>query len=92
VTGRCLAVNITAMEPSGADMPSVVGMSLASARKRISALSADRQVTVQHRGNRFVPFGLVTAQQPAAGSPVAPDADVFLTVSTGSGEAPARRR
>jgi len=81
---------MTAMEPIGAHMPSVVGMTLASARKRISALSAGRQVTVQHRDNRFVPFGLVTAQQPAADSQVAPDAGVVLTVSTGSGGEPGR--
>jgi beta-lactam-binding protein with PASTA domain len=80
---------MTAMEPSGAHMPSVVGMTLASARKRISALSAAQQVLIQHRDNRFVPVGLVMAQQPAAGSEVTPDTGVLLTVSTGTGEEPA---
>jgi beta-lactam-binding protein with PASTA domain len=80
---------MTAMEPSGAHMPSVVGMTLASARKRISAVSAGQQVTVQHRDNRFVPIGLVMAQQPAAGSEVMPDAGVLLTVSAGTGGEPA---
>ena len=80
---------MAAMGPSGAHMPSVVGMTLASARKRISALSAGQQVTVQHRDNRFVPIGLVTAQQPPAGSEVTPDAGVLLTVSAGTGEEPA---
>jgi len=81
---------MTSMEPVGAHMPSVVGMTLASARKRISALSAGRQVTVEHRDNRFLPFGLVMAQQPAPGSRVAPDAGVLLTVSSGSGGEPGR--
>jgi beta-lactam-binding protein with PASTA domain len=81
---------MTAMEPSGAHMPSVVGMTLASARKRISALSIGQQVTVEHRDNRFVPSGLVMAQQPAAGSQVLPDVGVLLTVSAGSGAQSAR--
>ena len=62
-------------------MPSVIGMSLSTAREVISSAITDPQVTSRYSDWDAVPPGTVLMQRPAPGLAVTPDSQVQLTVS-----------
>lgn len=67
--------------PENPTMPEVVGTAVVNARERLSLLGA--RIEEIEQASATIPAGVVVAQEPTAGSPIAVGSTVRLTVSKG---------